>query len=63
MGGYDFWIYQHGYGLMALKCFEKIPVGLVLNTVIYSCVLKACESIGALVEGRVVYDVILSSKP
>ena len=53
---------QHGSGLVALKCFEKIPVGLVLNTVIYSCVLKACGSIGPLVEGRLVYDEILRSK-
>jgi pentatricopeptide repeat protein len=53
---------QHGNGLMALKCFEKLPVGFVLNTVIYSCALKACGSIGALMEGRLLYDEILRSK-
>lgn len=54
---------QHGCGSMALELFTNMrQEGYIPNRVIYSCVLKACGSVEALTEGRLVYSQILRSE-
>eukprot|EP00250_Pteridium_aquilinum_P017749 c23767_g2_i2 orf=883-2640(+) len=54
---------QHGFGLPALLLFEKMQKkGLKSSSIIFSSVLKACTSIGALEEGRFIYDQIVKNK-
>ena len=44
---------DNGHYMIALKCFEEMQeVGVSPNTITFSCVLKACCSIGALDKGR-----------
>ena len=47
---------DHGYGNKAIICFEKMQrEGLSIGLASYSCALKACGSIGAIVKGQEVH--------
>jgi pentatricopeptide repeat protein len=53
---------QHEQGHEALNCFEQMQTdGLPPNEVTFSCILKACGSIGAIDKGLRIHDAIVDS--
>lgn len=56
--------YVHcGHGLPALKLFEKMQQeGVQPGKITFSCVLKACSSVGAIREGKLIHDLIIQSE-
>ncbi|KAH7330914.1 hypothetical protein KP509_20G007900 [Ceratopteris richardii] len=51
---------QHGHGKEAIICFEKLEkTGLIPDAVTYLCVLNACSSVGAIIEGKKVHAEVM----
>lgn len=50
---------QHGQGLSALELFQKMKLeGITPSNFTFSCILKACGTIGAVGEGHLIHDEI-----
>lgn len=53
---------QHGDCEKAINCFERMRgEGLFYDTVTFSCILKACASIGALEKGKHIHSEIVTT--
>lgn len=51
---------QHGQGFLALKLFSRmLKLGLTPDSVTFSSILKACGSINAIEQGRMIHDLIV----
>lgn len=51
---------QHGQDVSALQLFEKMQqADIGLDKFVFTCILKACGSAGALVEAKLIHDQIL----
>eukprot|EP00250_Pteridium_aquilinum_P015780 c22758_g1_i1 orf=352-2967(-) len=58
IGGYA----HYGHGSLALKLYSKMHTrSMKPDKAVYLCALKACGSIGALVEGRFIHNQVLDS--
>ncbi|KAI5056146.1 hypothetical protein GOP47_0029667 [Adiantum capillus-veneris] len=54
---------QHGHGHKALVCFDRMKrSGLSPDAVTFSCILKACGSIGATKKGAEIHEEILRNR-
>lgn len=59
MGGFV----QHGHGLLALELFAKMQQdGVKPDKVAHLCVLKACASMGALMQGKLIHNEVIGSE-
>ncbi|KAH7292140.1 hypothetical protein KP509_29G053300 [Ceratopteris richardii] len=53
--------YQHGLGVAALHCFDQMKhEGFTPDAVTFTCILKACGSVGALEKGKEIHSEVIS---